>query len=98
MSELTTLLGAARGGDARAAGTAFGPLHDEPHRAARARPREHRTTTLPDAMGPVHESDLERLGAGGLQEAEIAAAPGVSGRIVRRDGQRARSLQMAAMS
>lgn len=96
MSELTTLPAAARGGDARAAGTAFGPWHDGPPRAARARLREHRTTTLPDTVDPVHESDLERRGAGGLPEAGIAAAPGAPGCTVRREGHKARSLQVAA--
>lgn len=66
MNELTTLLAAARGGDADAAGRAFALLYDELRRLARARLREHRTMTLLDTTALVHESYLKVVGADAL--------------------------------
>ncbi len=66
MPELTTLLAAARDGDADAAGAAFGLLYDDLRRLARARLRQHRTMTLLDTTSLVHESYMKLVGAGSL--------------------------------
>lgn len=66
MSELTTLLAAARDGDAEAAGAAFGLLYDDLRRLAHARLRQHRTMTLLDTTSLVHESYMKLVGAGSL--------------------------------
>jgi RNA polymerase sigma factor (TIGR02999 family) len=62
MSELTTLLSAARQGDAQAAGQAFTLLYDDLRRLARSRLRQHRTMTLLDTTSLVHESYLRLVG------------------------------------
>lgn len=62
MSELTALLGAARAGDAQAAGQAFTLLYDDLRKLARSRLRQHRTMTLLDTTSLVHESYLKLVG------------------------------------
>jgi RNA polymerase sigma factor (TIGR02999 family) len=66
MTELTTLLAAARNGDAQAAGNAFSLLYDDLRRLARSRLRQHRTMTLLDTTSLVHESYLKLIGAHSL--------------------------------
>ena len=66
MSELTSLLAAARGGDPQAAGQAFTLLYDDLHRLARSRLRQHRTMTLLDTTSLVHESYLKLVGQAAL--------------------------------
>jgi RNA polymerase sigma factor (TIGR02999 family) len=66
MSELTTLLSAARGGDAQAASAAFALLYDDLRRLARARLRPHQTMTLLDTTSLVHESYMKLVGAQAL--------------------------------
>jgi RNA polymerase sigma factor (TIGR02999 family) len=66
MSELTTLLAAARSGDSDAAGQAFGLLYDDLRRLARARLRPHQTMTLLDTTSLVHESYMKLVGAAAL--------------------------------
>jgi len=66
MTELTTLLAAARNGDAQAAGSAFSLLYDDLRRLARSRLRQHRTLTLLDTTSLVHESYLKLIGAHSL--------------------------------
>jgi len=62
MSEITTLLAAARVGDADAAGRAFTLLYDDLRRLAHARLRQHKTMTLLDTTSLVHESYLKLVG------------------------------------
>lgn len=62
MSELTALLGAARQGDAQAAGQAFTLLYDDLRKLARSRLRQHRTMTLLNTTSLVHESYLKLIG------------------------------------
>ena len=66
MSELTTLLAAARRGDRNAAGEAFSLLYDDLRRLARSRLRQHQTMTLLDTPSLVHESYLKLVGAQAL--------------------------------
>ena len=66
MSELTTLLAAARQGDTAAAGQAFSLMYDDLRRMARSRLRQHQTMTLLDTTALVHESYLKLVGAHGL--------------------------------
>jgi RNA polymerase sigma factor (TIGR02999 family) len=66
MAELTTLLAAARAGDAKAAGDAFSLLYDDLRRLARSRLRQHQTMTLLDTTSLVHESYLKLVGAQSL--------------------------------
>jgi RNA polymerase sigma factor (TIGR02999 family) len=63
MSDLTTLLAAARQGDEQAAGQAFGLLYDDLRRLARSRLRQHQTLTLLDTTALVHESYLKLVAA-----------------------------------
>jgi RNA polymerase sigma factor (TIGR02999 family) len=62
MSELTTLLAAARQGDQDAAGAAYGLLYDDLRRLARSRLRQHQAMTLLDTIALVHESYLKFVG------------------------------------
>lgn len=62
MTDVTTLLAAARGGDADAAGRAFSLLYDELRRLARSRLRQHQTMTLLDTTSLLHESFLKLVG------------------------------------
>jgi RNA polymerase sigma factor (TIGR02999 family) len=62
MSEITTLLAAARGGDQNAAGEAFSLLYADLRRLARARLRPHQTMTMLDTTSLVHESYLKLVG------------------------------------
>lgn len=66
MAELTSLLAAARQGDAQAAGAAFGLLYADLQRLARARLRQHQTMTLLDTTSLVHEVYLKLVGAQAL--------------------------------
>jgi RNA polymerase sigma factor (TIGR02999 family) len=66
MAELTTLLAAARQGDAHAAGAAFSLLYADLRRLARARLRQHQTMTLLDTTSLVHEAYLKLVGAQAL--------------------------------
>jgi RNA polymerase sigma factor (TIGR02999 family) len=66
MSDLTVLLAAARQGDQKAAGEAFGVLYDDLKRLARSRLRQHQTMTLLDTTSLVHESFLKLVGAQSL--------------------------------
>ena len=59
MSDVTTLLGAARAGDPNAAAEAFAILYEDLRRLARARLRPHRTMTMLDTTALVHESFLK---------------------------------------
>jgi len=70
MAELTTLLAAARQGDAQAAGEAFSLLYADLRRLARARLRQHQTMTLLDTTSLVHESYLKLMGAQALPVAD----------------------------
>ena len=63
MAELTSLLAAARGGDAQAAGAAFSLLYQDLRRLARSRLRQHQTMTLLNTTSLVHESYLKLVGA-----------------------------------
>jgi RNA polymerase sigma factor (TIGR02999 family) len=62
MSELTLLLAAARQGDQKAAGEAFGLLYEDLRRLARARLRPHQTMTLLGTTSLVHEVYLKVMG------------------------------------
>lgn len=62
MSELTTMLAAARGGDKHAASRVFTVLYDDLRRLARSRLRPHQTMTLLDTTSLVHESFLKLVG------------------------------------
>jgi RNA polymerase sigma factor (TIGR02999 family) len=66
MTELTTLLAAARAGDRKAAEQAFSLLYGDLRRLARSRLRQHRTMTLLDTTALVHESYLKLMGGAGL--------------------------------
>ena len=66
MTELTTLLAAARQGNAQAAGEAFSLLYDDLRRLARSRLRQHQTMTLLDTTALVHESYLKLVGVASL--------------------------------
>ena len=66
MAELTTLLAAARGGDAQAASSAFSLLYEDLRRLARSRLRRHQTMTLLDTTSLVHESYLKLMAAQSL--------------------------------
>ncbi|MBL8341318.1 MAG: sigma-70 family RNA polymerase sigma factor [Rubrivivax sp.] len=66
MSELTTLLDAARQGDRKAAGEAFSLLYDDLRRLAAARLRPHQTMTLLGTTSLVHEAFLKMVGADAL--------------------------------
>ncbi len=66
MAELTSLLAAARQGDAQAAGAAFSLLYADLQRLARARLRQHQTMTLLDTSSLVHEAYLKLVGAQAL--------------------------------
>jgi len=70
MAELTTLLAAARQGDAQAAGEAFSLLYGDLRRLARARLRQHQTMTLLDTTSLVHEVYLKLVGAQALPVAD----------------------------
>jgi RNA polymerase sigma factor (TIGR02999 family) len=63
---LTQLLVAARQGDQRAAGAAFGLLYPHLHRIARARLRQHQAMTLLDTTSLLHEAYLKLIGADAL--------------------------------
>ncbi|MDZ7589312.1 MAG: ECF-type sigma factor [Rubrivivax sp.] len=67
MSELTLLLDAARQGDQKAAGKAFGLLYEDLRRLARARLRPHQTMTLLGTTSLVHEAYLKIVGSDALQ-------------------------------
>lgn len=66
MAEVTQLLAAARNGDQRAAGEAFGLLYDELRRIARSRLRQHQTMTLLDTTSLVHECFVKMVGVNGV--------------------------------
>lgn len=66
MSELTTLLAAARAGDADAAGRAYALLYADLYRIARARLRQHQAMTLLDTTALLHECYLKLVGAQAL--------------------------------
>ena len=66
MSDLTLLLDAARQGDQKAAGEAFGLLYDDLRRLARARLRPHQTMTLLGTTSLVHEAYLKVVGGDAL--------------------------------
>jgi RNA polymerase sigma factor (TIGR02999 family) len=66
LSEITTLLSAARQGDQAAAGQVFSLLYDDLRRLARSRLRQHQTMTLLDTTSLVNESYLKLVGAQGL--------------------------------
>jgi RNA polymerase sigma factor (TIGR02999 family) len=66
MSELTTLLEAARQGDQKAAGEVFGLLYDDLRRLAAARLRPHQTMTLLGTTSLVHEAFLKIIGTESL--------------------------------
>ncbi len=66
MSELTTLLTAARLGDKRAVGQMFTLLYADLRRLARSRLRQHQTMTLLDTTSLLHESFLKMVGAQAL--------------------------------
>ena len=66
MSELTLLLDAARQGNQKAAGEAFGLLYEDLRRLARARLRPHQTMTLLDTTSLVHEAYLKVMGSEAL--------------------------------
>ena len=66
MSELTLLLDAARQGDQKAAGEAFGLLYEDLRRLARARLRPHQTMTLLGTTSLVHEAYLKVMGSEAL--------------------------------
>jgi RNA polymerase sigma factor (TIGR02999 family) len=66
MSELTTLLAAARGGNQQAAAQAFSLLYDDLRRLAGARLRPHRTMTLLGTTSLVHEAFIKMTGADAL--------------------------------
>ena len=66
MTDLTTLLAAARQGDERAASAVFSALYDDLHRLARARLRHHPTMTLLDTTSLLHESYLRLVGNANL--------------------------------
>ena len=66
MSELTTLLAAARLGDEQAAGQAFALLYEDLRRLARSRLRQHQTMTLLDTTALVHESYLKLVAGSSL--------------------------------
>jgi len=66
MPDLTTLLAAARDGDADAAGQAFSLLYEDLRRLARARLRQHQAMTLLDTTSLVHESYMKVVGAESL--------------------------------
>lgn len=66
MSDLTSLLAAARRGDEQAAGQAFSLLYADLHRLARSRLRQHQTLTLLDTTSLVHESYLKLVAASSL--------------------------------
>ena len=114
MSDATTLLEAARRGDAKAAGQAFGLLYEDLRHLAAAtscstgcspgswlRPR---TTRVHEALEVLEKADprlaqvVEMRFFGGLSEPEIVEVPGLSERTVRCDWEKARLLLLAAMS
>ena len=64
--QLAQLLARAREGDKDAAGALFGLLYQDLRRIARARLRQHRSTTLLDTTALLHESYLKLVGASGL--------------------------------
>lgn len=66
MAEVTQLLAAARNGDQRAAGEAFGLLYDELRRIARSRLRQHQTMTLLDTTSLVHECFVKMVRVNGV--------------------------------
>lgn len=66
MSELSVLLAAARQGDKKAAGEAFGLLYEDLRRLAAARLRPHRTLTLLGTTSLVHEAYLKIVGSEAL--------------------------------
>jgi len=70
MAELTSLLAAARQGDARSKGQAFSLLYADLRRLARTRLRQHQTMTLLDTTSLVHESYLKLMGAQALPVAD----------------------------
>lgn len=62
MTEITTMLAAARGGDEDAAGSAFSLLYDDLRRLAHSRLRQHKTMTLLNTTSLVHESYMKLVG------------------------------------
>jgi RNA polymerase sigma factor (TIGR02999 family) len=66
MSDLTTLLEAARQGDQQAIKEAFALLYEDLRRMARSRLRQHQTMTLLDTTSLVHESFLKLVGTRSL--------------------------------
>lgn len=62
MSEITTLLAAARVGDENAAGQAFALVYADLRRLAHSRLRRHKTMTLLDTTALVHESYFKLVG------------------------------------
>ncbi len=66
MTELTTLLAAARLGDKGAVGQMFTLLYADLRRLARSRLRQHQTMTLLDTTSLLHESFLKMVGAQAL--------------------------------
>lgn len=66
MTELATLLEAARQGDQEAAAEVFSLLYDDLRRLAAARLRPHRTMTLLGTTSLVHEAFLKVTGADAL--------------------------------
>ena len=67
---LTQLLAAARQGDQRAAGAAFGLLYPQLHDIARARLRQHQAMTLLDTTSLLHEAYLKVMGVDALPVAD----------------------------
>lgn len=63
MSDVTTLLVAARQGDKAAADAVFSLLYDELRRLAHAKLRHHQTMTLLNTTSLVHESYMRLVGS-----------------------------------
>jgi len=83
MSELTSLLAAARQGDSEAAGQAFTLLYDDLRRLARSRLRQHQTMTLLDTTALVHESYLKLMGNANLAVEDRNHFFGYASRVMR---------------
>jgi RNA polymerase sigma factor (TIGR02999 family) len=83
MSQLTTLLAAARQGDSNAAGQAFSLMYEDLRRMARSRLRQHQTMTLLDTTSLVHEAYLKLVGGQSLPVEDRHHFFAYAGRVMR---------------
>lgn len=83
VSDITTLITAARRGESEALATLFSQLYPELRRLAHGRLKKHPASTLLDTTSLVHESYLRFLRAGQIQVSDRAHFLAYAARVMR---------------